>query len=59
MMRHFVCLKVEAEEHGSDNETVDHDTQFVNSKVSTVLHNMLGILVSHYVVVANKEVHEL
>jgi hypothetical protein len=58
MTRDFVCLEVEAEEHGHDNETVDHDARLVNSEVSTVLHNMLGILVGCYVVVVNQEIHE-
>jgi hypothetical protein len=58
MTRYFVCLKVEAEERGGDDETIDHDARLVDSEVSTALHNVLGILVSCYVVVANQEVHE-
>ena len=54
----FVCLKVEVEERGSDDEAVDHDAGLANSEVSTMLHDMLGILVCCNIIVANQGVHK-
>ena len=59
MRRYFVCLKMEMEESRSNDKTVDHDARLVNQEVSAVLHNMLGILVSCYIIVTNQYVHEV
>jgi hypothetical protein len=46
------------EEHQGDNKTIDHDARLVNSDIPAALHNMLGILVSCYIVITDK-VHQV
>ena len=58
MRGHFILLEVKVDERWGDKEAVDHNTGLANSEVPAALHNVLGVLVSRYVVVANKEVHQ-